>query len=188
VYVTSFWLAYITEGQYVGKEPLVAKFKVLPHHFPGGIQENHVKLKSEYSVFGPRFERGTARASSRSGNHSATTLFGYNSKEFIRQLNNYEALKKYTRNWCIVNISRRITSSKPRIRRGTRKQGWHFSTGLAIFLLSYLYFDYSKFVWRYISWPKAKTSRVFYGMQYTVVHTLFHRQWDVAIIIRKLET
>jgi hypothetical protein len=35
---------------------------------------------------------------------------------------------------------------------------------------------------------KRTLLQVFYGMQYTVVHALLHKQWDLAITVYKLET
>jgi hypothetical protein len=40
-------------------EAIVAKFKALSHHLPGGIVGNHEKSQSRYSVSGSRFELDT---------------------------------------------------------------------------------------------------------------------------------
>jgi hypothetical protein len=48
------------ELEKIWKEAVMAYFKVLSWHSPGGTEENHDKPQSEQPDSGPRFEPGTS--------------------------------------------------------------------------------------------------------------------------------
>jgi hypothetical protein len=53
---------------------IVALFKILYWHFPGGAEENHDEGEPRSPVSGPRFEPGTCRIQRNSANRSTTTF------------------------------------------------------------------------------------------------------------------
>jgi hypothetical protein len=58
------------ELQRMQKEVIVAYFKVLSRHLPGGTEENRRKHQSRQPVYGSRYDPGTISTRRRSTNYS----------------------------------------------------------------------------------------------------------------------
>jgi len=70
--MVGWFVSYELENAW--KEAVLAHFKLLAQHLPGGLEENHDKPQSGWSAFGHTIEMRASQIRNRCANHSTTTF------------------------------------------------------------------------------------------------------------------